>query len=178
MSIPSQQQQQRRYVAYKGTPPTGLLLYSTPTSSPYCGPPASSMSSDGTPLRIEVTGVGLFFPSRVATPPQQLDITPHHASHTTTYWGRRCWLILSISYHASFILVFRASSSPRCQKTRKRRRRTPSGTGTSRGSTTSSARSRVARIFHTPPPVDAFNRFKAQPIMPFGGLPPWLKPER
>ena len=41
---------------------------------------------------------------------------------TTTYLGRRCGFILSISYQASLVLVFNdALSSPRCEKTKKKK---------------------------------------------------------
>ena len=59
-------------------------------------------------------------------------------THTTTYWGRRCWLIF---YHAS--------SSPRCPETRKKKKK-KNNNNNNTGFTTISACSRVVRICHTP----------------------------
>ena len=56
---PKQQQPSRRVAPYKGSPPTGPLLSSTPTSSPY----SSQRFSAGSPPSIGAAGVGLFTPS-------------------------------------------------------------------------------------------------------------------
>ena len=97
-SIPPQQQQQQptRVAPYKGTPPTGPLLSSTPTSTPRSL--RRIMASDATPPSIGAAGVGLFSPS------------------PTTHWNRRGGFILSIPP-----IVFSTPSTPRRQKTTKKK---------------------------------------------------------
>ena len=90
-------------------------------------------------------------------------------THITTTYCRRCEFILSISYHASLVLVFNdASSRPAVR--RQGRRRT--------GKYLRPVQ-RVHACHEFVPPADGFNRFNVQPIMPKGGgLPPSSKPER
>ena len=66
----------RRVAPYKGTPPTGPLLSSSPLVSPYSSP----RFSDGSPPSIGAAGVGLFSPSPSPSPPQHLGITPRRAT--------------------------------------------------------------------------------------------------
>ena len=144
-SIPPQQQQQqpRRVAPYKGTPPTGPLLSSTPSSTPQSL--RRIMVSDASPPSIGAAGVGLFSPSPAPSPPQQLGFTPRRTTPTPPLIGTARVGLSSPSLPTS--------STPRRRPTvrRQRRRRTTTTTpGTTRGSTTSSARSRVARIRHTP----------------------------
>ena len=147
-SIPPQQQQQqpRRVAPYKGTPPTGPLLSSSPMWSPYSSP----RFSDGSPPSIGAAGVGLFSPSPAPSPPQQLGFTPRRATPSPQSIGTVGVGLSSPTFSSSSA----SSSTPRRRPTvrRQRRRRTTTTPGTTRGSTTSSARSRVARIRHTPTP--------------------------
>ena len=143
-SIPPQQQQQqqpRRVAPYKGTPPTGPMLSSSPMWSPYNSP----RFSDGSPPSIGAAGVGLFSPSPAPSPPQQLGFTPRRTTPTSPPLIGTARVGLSSP-------SLPTSSTPRRRPTvrRQRRRRTTTTPGTTRGSTTSSARSRVARIRHTP----------------------------
>ena len=131
----------RRVAPYKGTPPTGPMLSSSPMWSPYSSP----RFSDGSPPSIGAAGVGLFSPSPAPSPPQQLGFTPRRATPSPQSIGTVGVGLSSPSLPTS--------STPRRRPTvrRQRRRRTTTTTpGTTRGSTTSSARSRVARIRHTP----------------------------
>ena len=73
----------RTVAPYKGTPPTGLLLSSSPMSSPYSSP----RFSDGSPPSIGAAGVGLFSPSPSPSPPQQLGITPRRATPSPQSFG-------------------------------------------------------------------------------------------
>ena len=66
----------RRVAPYKGTPPIGALLSSSPLLSPYSSP----QFSDGSPPSIGAAGVGLFSPSPSPSPPQQLGITRRRAT--------------------------------------------------------------------------------------------------
>ena len=142
---PQQQQQQPRRVApYKGMPPTGPMLSSSPMWSPYSSP----RFSDGSPPSIGAAGVGLFSPSPSPSPPQQLGVTPRRATPSPQSIGA---VGVGLS-SPTFSSPSASSSTPRRRPTvrrqlRRRRRRTP---GITRGSTTSSARSRVARIRNTP----------------------------
>ena len=130
----------RRVAPYKGTPPTGPMLSSSPMWSPYSSP----RFSDGSPPSIGAAGVGLFSPSPAPSPPQQLGFTPRRATPSPQSIGTVGVGLSSPSLPTS--------STPRRRPTvrRQRRRRTTTTPGTTRGSTTSSARSRVARIRHTP----------------------------
>ena len=130
----------RRVAPYKGTPPTGPMLSSSPMWSPYSSP----RFSDGSPLSIGAAGVGLFSPSPAPSPPQQLGFTPRRATPSPQSIGTARVGLSSPSLPTS--------STPRRRPTvrRQRRRRTTTTPGTTRGFTTSSARSRVARIRHTP----------------------------
>ena len=131
----------RRVAPYKGTPPTGPMLSSSPMWSPYSSP----RFSDESPPSIGAAGVGLFSPSPAPSPPQQLGFTPRRATPSPQSIGTARVGLSSPSLPTS--------STPRRRPTvrRQRRRRTTTTTpGTTRGSTTSSARSRVARIRHTP----------------------------
>ena len=135
----------RRIAPYKGTPPTGPPLSSSPMSSPYSSP----RFSDGSPPSIGAAGVGLFSPSPSPSPPQQLGITPRRATPSPQSIGAAGVGLSSPTFSSPSA----SSSTPRRRPTvrrqlrRRRRRRTP---GITRGSTTSSARSRVARIRNTP----------------------------
>ena len=130
----------RRVAPYKGTPPTGPMLSSSPMWSPYSSP----RFSDESPPSIGAAGVGLFSPSPAPSPPQQLGFTPRRATPSPQSIGTARVGLSSPSLPTS--------STPRRRPTvrRQRRRRTTTTPGTTRGSTTSSARSRVARIRHTP----------------------------
>ena len=130
----------RRVAPYKGTPPTGPMLSSSPMWSSYSSP----RFSDGSPPSIGAAGVGLFSPSPAPSPPQQLGFTPRRATPSPQSIGTARVGLSSPSLPTS--------STPRRRPTvrRQRRRRTTTTPGTTRGSTTSSARSRVARIRHTP----------------------------
>ena len=131
----------RRVAPYKGTPPTGPMLSSSPMWSPYSSP----RFSDGSPPSIGAAGVGLFSPSPAPSPPQQLGFTPRRTTPTSPPLIGTARVGLSSP-------SLPTSSTPRRRPTvrRQRRRRTTTTPGTTRGSTTSSARSRVARIRHTP----------------------------
>ena len=132
----------RRIAPYKGTPPTGPLLSSSPMSSPYSSP----RFSDGSPPSIGAAGVGLFSPSPSPSPTQQVGITPRRATPSPQSIGTAGVGLSSPAFSSSSA----SSSTPRRRPTVRRqlrRRRTP---GITRGSTTSSARSRVARIRNTP----------------------------
>ena len=131
----------RRVAPYKGTPPTGPMLSSSPMWSPYSSP----RFSDGSPPSIGAAGVGLFSPSPAPSPPQQLGFTPRRTTPTSPPLIGTARVGLSSP-------SLPTSSTPRRHPTvrRQRRRRTTTTPGTTRGSTTSSARSRVARINHTP----------------------------
>ena len=148
ISPQQQQQQPRRYAPYKGTPTTGPLLSLTPTPLRYSERRTSPMSSDGTPPSIGVAGVGLFSPSPVPSPPQQLGMTPRRAALTPLIGAAGVGLSSSLTTPP----FSSRSTTPRRHpvvRTDERRKRT----GTSRGSTTSSARSRVSRVSrirHTP----------------------------
>ena len=129
----------RRVAPYKGTPPTGPMLSSSPMWSPYSSP----RFSDGSPPSIGAAGVGLFSPSPAPSPPQQLGFTPRRATPSPQSIGTARVGLSSPSRPTS--------STPRRRPTvRRQRRRRTTTPGTTRGSTTSSARSRVARIRHTP----------------------------
>ena len=131
----------RRVAPYKGTPPTGPMLSSSPMWSPYSSP----RFSDESPPSIGAAGVGLFSPSPAPSPPQQLGFTPRRATPSPQSIGTARVGLSSPSLPTS--------STPRRRPTvrrQRRRRRTTTTPGTTRGSTTSSARSRVARIRHTP----------------------------
>ena len=134
----------RRVAPYKGTPPTGPMLSSSPMWSPYSSP----RFSDGSPPSIGAAGVGLFSPSPAPSPPQQLGFTPRRATPSPQSIGTVGVGLSSPTFSSSSA----SSSTPRRRPTvrRQRRRRTTTTPGTTRGSTTSSARSRVARIRHTP----------------------------
>ena len=144
-SIPPQQQQQqpRRVAPYKGMPPTGPMLSSTPSSTPQSL--RRIMVSNASPPSIGAAGVGLFSPSPAPSPPQQLGFTPRRTTPTSPPLIGTARVGLSSP-------SLPTSSTPRRRPTvrRQRRRRTTTTPGTTRGSTTSSARSRVARIRHTP----------------------------
>ena len=133
----------RRVAPYKGTPPTGPLLSSAPLVSPY----SASRFSDGSPPSISAAGVGLFSPSPSPSPPQQLGITPRRATPSPQSIGTEGVGLSSSTFSSSSA----PSSTPRRRRPtvrrQRRRRRTP---GITRGSTTISARSRVARIRNTP----------------------------
>ena len=131
----------RRVAPYKGTPPTGPMLSSSPMWSPYSSP----RFSDESPPSIGAAGVGLFSPSPAPSPPQQLGFTPRRTTPTSPPLIGTARVGLSSP-------SLPTSSTPRRRPTvrRQRRRRTTTTPGTTRGSTTSSARSRVARIRHTP----------------------------
>ena len=134
----------RRVAPYKGTPPTGPLLSSSPLVSPYSSP----RFSDGSPPSIGAGGVGLFSPSPSPSPPQHLGITPRRATPSPQSIGTTGVGLSSSTFSSSSA----PSSTPRrrrptVRRQRRKRRRTP---GITRGSTTSSARSRVARIRNTP----------------------------
>ena len=131
-----------RIAPYKGTPPTGPPLSSSPMWSPYSSP----RFSDGSPPSIGAAGVGLFSPSPSPSPPQQLGITPRRATPSPQSIGAAGVGLSSPTFSSPSA----SSSTPRRRPTFRRqlrRRRTP---GITRGSTTSSARSRVARIRNTP----------------------------
>ena len=132
----------RRVAPYKGTQPTGPFLSSSPMSWPYSLP----RFSDGSPPSIGAAGVGLFSPSLSPSPPHQLGITPRRATHSPQSIGTAGVGLSSPTFSSPSA----SSSTPRRRPTVKRqlrRRRTP---GITRGSTTSSARSRVAGIRNTP----------------------------
>ena len=134
----------RRVAPYKGTPPTGPMLSSSPMWSPYSSP----RFSDGSPPSIGAAGVGLFSPSPAPSPPQQLGFTPRRATPSPQSIETVGVGLSSPTFSSSSA----SSSTPRRRPTvrRQRRRRTTTTPGTTRGSTNSSARSRVARIRHTP----------------------------
>ena len=133
----------RRVAPYKGTPPTGPMLSSSPMWSPYSSP----RFSDGSPPSIGAAGVGLFSPSPAPSPPQQLGFTPRRATPSPQSIGTVRVGLSSPTFSSSSA----SSSTPRRRPTvRRQRRRRTTTPGTTRGSTTSSARSRVARIRHTP----------------------------
>ena len=132
----------RRVAPYKGTPPTEPLLSSSPLLSPYSSP----RFSDGSPPSVSAAGVGLFSPSPSPSPLQQLGITPRRATPSPQSIGTAGVGLSSPAFSSSSA----PSSTPRRRPTvrrQRRRRRTP---GITRGSTTSSARSRVARIRNAP----------------------------
>ena len=140
----SQQPPPRRVPPYKGSPPTGPLLSSTSMSSPY----SSQRFSDGSPPFIGAAGVGLFTPSPAPSPPQQLGITPRRATPSPQSIGTAGVGLSSPTFSSPSA----PSSTPRRRPTVRRqcRRRRTSSSGTTRSFTTSSARSRVARIRNTP----------------------------
>ena len=132
----------RRVAPYKGTPPTGPLLSSSPMSSPYSSP----RFSDGSPPSIGAAGVGLFSPSPSPSPPQQLGITPRRATPSPQSIGTAGVGLSSPVFSSSSA----SSSTPRRRPTVRRQLRRRTTPGITRGSTTSSAHSRVARIRNTP----------------------------
>ena len=100
-----------------------------------------------------MTGVDLFSPSPVPSTPQQLGMTPRRAAPTPP--SPPLIGTAGVGLSSPRVTTPRLSSSlttprrrPAVRRQGKRRRRTE--TGISRGSTTISARSRVARIRHTP----------------------------
>ena len=131
-----------RLAPYKGTPPTGPLLSSSPMSSPYSSP----RFGDGSPPSIGAAGVGLFSPSLSPSPTQHLGITPRRATPTPQSIGTTGVGLSSSTFSSSYA----PSSTPRRPTVRRQRRRRRRIPGITRGSTTSSARSRVARIRNTP----------------------------
>ena len=123
-SIPPQQQQQpRRVAAYKGTPPTGPLLSSTPSSTPQSL--RRIMVSNASPPSIGAAGVGLFSPSPAPSPPQQLGFTPRRTTPTPPpLIGTASGFIFSIPPN-----VFNTPSTPHRQKTTKKKNNNNNNTG-------------------------------------------------
>ena len=95
----------RRVAPYKGTPPTGPLLSSSPMSSPCSSP----RFSDGSPPSIGAAGVGLFSQSPSPSPPQQLGITPRRATPSAQSIGTAVVGLCSPTFSSSSA----PSSTPR-----------------------------------------------------------------
>ena len=154
-----------RVAPYKGTPPTGPLLSSSPMSSPYSSP----RFSDGSPPSIGAAGVGLFSPSPSPSPPQQLGITPCRATPHRNPLEPQGWVYpLQPSLHPLHRLQHLVVARPSEDNAEEELR-------------VSLVVPQPVQLFHAwhafathPPPADAFNRFNVQPMMPFadGRLPP------
>ena len=100
-----------RYAAYKGSPPTGQLLSSTPSRRTTAGDGQRRYLVMEHPF-IGMTGVGLFSPSPVPTPPQQLGMRPRRTAPTPPRIG-----------DAGVGFSSPSPTTPRSSKTRKKKKK-------------------------------------------------------